>query len=539
MMRAKNSMKFLIIELRKILFSFDLKSVPQKKRLLEGLSKSKFNQNLVLEYHECLLFMIAYPDDNQIFKLAQKELQRIASYLKKLNEPELSKFNDSGLPYTNMITRFTCDALVEMINEYKCNIEIDSFEEMGSDLNCLLNLTLTSVLKQETTAGLSNLELMNHLGVKPKNRINFLLEEFNKLDATPLIKDHLWESLKMFVTINSDSKNYSRSFNVIKTEGIYFQNELLKKFDFQTLMNTPLPLHLALDKSTRKEVVGVIKKSMLLNMRETDTSTYMNISSLELYQLERGISIAIYDLSAVRQLPYQSYIGYTAFKNGLPVAYGGSWIFGETAMFGLNILESFRGGESGYIMCQLLRTYLQRFQLSYIEVENYQFGKDNPDGIKSGAFWFYYRYGFRPIDKKLNAMAKVEFQKISSIKAYRTNEKTLKQLCESNLALNFGSQITYKKEEVFSKVIKMMKEEFKGNINDAVMVSKEEFLNKIGHDLNLKQHENAVFEEIALWARAFRFDDAKRLLILKQMISTKGKDAFAYQQLVRGLLRIT
>lgn len=539
MMRAKNSMKFLINELRKILFSFDLKSVPQKKRLLEGLSKSKFNQNLVLEYHECLLFMIAYPDDNQIFKLAQKELQRIASYLKKLNEPERSKFNDSGLPYTNMITRFTCDALVEMINEYKCNIEIDSFEEMGSDLNSLLNLTLTSVLKQETTAGLSNLELMNHLGVKPGKRINFLLEEFNKLDATPLIKDHLWESLKMFVTINSDSKNYSRSFNVIKTEGIYFQNELLKKFDFQSLMNTPLPLPLELNNNTRKEVVGVVKKSMLLNMRETDTSTYMNISSLELYQLERGISIAIYDLSAVRQLPYQSYIGYTAFKNGLPVAYGGSWIFGETAMFGLNILESFRGGESGYIMCQLLRTYLQRFQLSYIEVENYQFGKDNPDGIKSGAFWFYYRYGFRPVDKKLNAMAKAEFQKISSIKAYRTTEKTLKQLCESNLALNFGSQIPYKKEEVFSKVIKMMKEDFKGNINDAVMVSKEEFLNKIGHDLNLKQHENTVFEEIALWAKAFRIDDAKRLLILKQMISTKGKDAFAYQQLVRGLLRIT
>ncbi|MBK9983286.1 MAG: hypothetical protein IPP15_12935 [Saprospiraceae bacterium] len=57
----------------------------------------------------------------------------------------------------------------------------------------------------------------------------------------------------------------------------------------------------------------------------------------------------------------------------------------------------FRNGESAFILAQLLRVYKHVFKLSYFEVEPYQFGLDNPEGIASGAFWFYYRFGFRPL----------------------------------------------------------------------------------------------------------------------------------------------
>lgn len=93
------------------------------------------------------------------------------------------------------------------------------------------------------------------------------------------------------------------------------------------------------------------------------------------------------------------------FKNGLPIAYGGSWIWADQAKFGLNILEPYRGGESGYVMCQLLRVYQQVFGLKMIEVDAYQFGLDNPDGIRSGAYWFYYRYGFRSMTEALCLLA--------------------------------------------------------------------------------------------------------------------------------------
>ena len=63
-----------------------------------------------------------------------------------------------------------------------------------------------------------------------------------------------------------------------------------------------------------------------------------------------------------RRLPFESYIGYLAFKNGLPVAYGGGWIFFRRCKFGINVLDAYRGGEAAFLFAQLMRVYHQHFQ---------------------------------------------------------------------------------------------------------------------------------------------------------------------------------
>jgi hypothetical protein len=125
------------------------------------------------------------------------------------------------------------------------------------------------------------------------------------------------------------------------------------------------------------------------------------------------------------------------FKNGYPMSYGGAWLFGRRALVGINIFEAFRGGESAFVFAQLLRCYKMAFGAAYFEVEPYQFGKNNPEGIRSGAFWFYHRFGFRPVDGKLRELADMEYGKISQTKGYRTPPETLKRLTGSNLYVFF------------------------------------------------------------------------------------------------------
>ncbi|QLH45441.1 MAG: hypothetical protein HWD58_07410 [Bacteroidota bacterium] len=161
------------------------------------------------------------------------------------------------------------------------------------------------------------------------------------------------------------------------------------------MLNTPLPAPDKLSSQQQSVYQQVIQRALVLMARETDPSTFMDLTTLRVYSLERGIQVALFGMSPERQLPYVSYVGYMLFRNGYPLAYGGSWIWGGYAKFGLNIFEPYRGGESGYILCQLLRVYKQAFTLNAIEIDAYQFGLDNPDGIRSGAYWFYYRYGFR------------------------------------------------------------------------------------------------------------------------------------------------
>jgi hypothetical protein len=167
--------------------------------------------------------------------------------------------------------------------------------------------------------------------------------------------------------------------------------------------------------------------------RETDPVTHAG--AVELFDMGRGLRIALYHLDVEHRLPFDSYVGFMAFRNGVPLAYGGAWIFPGRSKVGINVFPALRGGESAWFFTQLLRLYRQRFGVDRFEAENYQLGHNNPDGLKSGAYWFYYRLGFRPVTKALQRIAESEFKMLTSRKDHQVPLKLLKQLVEQGLEL--------------------------------------------------------------------------------------------------------
>lgn len=140
---------------------------------------------------------------------------------------------------------------------------------------------------------------------------------------------------------------------------MFLQPDLLRKFDPMAVMNERLPTPRRMTDDQRADAIQVLKNTMALTRRETDPATYLDPTTLRVYDLARGLTCAIFGMTPDRQLPLESHVSLTLFKSGFPVAYGGSWIMGERAAFGMNIFEPFRGGESGLMMCQVLRTYRQ------------------------------------------------------------------------------------------------------------------------------------------------------------------------------------
>ncbi len=519
--------------LQSAILIYNTESEMQKGILLDAISKNqKWTFTQLNTYHDFLLFMAAHPQSLRQSAEIEKELRRISKFL-SVNKSKLDEsYNDSGLPFTKMNTRFSHDLLKWASAQSFCQISMDRFEEGAQELNALLNLTLPSVERSETTAGLANEELLDVLRVKKNSRLLFLLNEFSNLDDKPLVKDFLWESMKLWVHIDSIQNSFSRAFNRLKVKKIFIQEEIIKKFDHETLMKKPIPKAIPLSIHQSGNIANVIKSSLLLTMRETDPSTYMDESSLRFYLLERGISIAIYGMKASRQLPLQSYIGYTLFKNGYPAAYGGSWVFGKSAQFGLNIFEPFRGGESGYMMCQLLRVYKQVFQLESIEVDAYQFGRDNMDGIHSGAFWFYYRFGFLPIDKHLQALATKEAHKIRSTPGYRTAVNTLIRFTESNLILKFENSKPLDYATVYAKISKWIQKNYQSDRKAATAVSNKKFLQKVKQPMQFNGTEIETLNEVALMYYAMGLNKGKQIDILSKMIQTKPLNPYDYNNLL-------
>ncbi len=519
--------------LGKISSQFDDQSNLQKLQCLKQLSGMNLPGNkLLLSYYDALLFNCAYPSDEKQLRITERELLRISGYLKRKNKGLNKIFENTGLPYTKGISTFSYDCLRWLLTHPNCKTEINSYEDATFALNEVLKLTLPSIERSETTAGLNNTELLARLKVKPRNQLSFLITELSKLDDMPYIKDHLFEELGLYVDIFPKDKFFSRSFNRISISKKYFHQNLIKLFDHEGLLKQKLPAPVCMTNVQRKECILIIKNSMALMDRETDPTTFIQEHSIRLYELERGISIAVYGMIPSRQLPLDSYVGYTLFKNGFPAAYGGGWVFGECAFFGINIFETFRGGESGYMMCQLLRVYRQVFNVDYFEVEPYQFGLDNPEGIASGAFWFYYRYGFRPLDKKLLKISNEEYKKIRNTKTYRTSKKVLVQFTESNIALKLGKGVPVKSPDIATKVSQMISSKYNGNRLIAEQDCVLKFKNKTGFKTPFNKDEKQVLLEVALWCEAFEISEKNKLDIMMQMIKTKPVDLYKYQKLL-------
>ncbi|MCA6362745.1 MAG: hypothetical protein IM638_06880 [Bacteroidetes bacterium] len=528
----------LLESLRALLYTFDATSAAQKAALLKQLSVIPLNAGKQLfAYHEMLMYMLAYPDNRLVYDAAVREMKRIATLLRHMQAKPKSTLQDCGLPFTRMTARFTADMLEQLEEDKHCAVQLDSFEEGGRSLSAVLEATLPVVEKEKAAVSDDNIELLDALGIRPANRLRFILSELRSLDAQPKIKDLLWQELRAFVTIDAQHISFSRAFNRVQDADLFFHDTLQKRIHFEELLHAPLPAPETLSAAQRNQLISVIRRAMVLTMRETDTSTFMQPVSLRYFILERGISVAVYGMTAPHQLPLQSYIGYTLFKNGFPAAYGGSWVFGNTALFGLNIFDSFRGGESAVIMGQLLRVYHQLFSLHSIEVEAYQIGKDNEDGIRSGAYWFYHRFGFRSLNAKLRKVADEEQRKIARSKNHRSSRKTLLTLAESNVALTITPSHSHKTDDYLARISAHIVRYYQGIRRNAVKHA----VNKLMVDLqvdeafvNTYRHS---FEEWALFAECYGMNEKIVRTIIRKLIVSKETDPYSYNKSVSELIK--
>lgn len=437
---------------------FNETSAEQKEILLKQCSRLKLKSiKDINAYHDALLFTLAYPESENLHDLASNEMQRLSEMVKSSTEDKLNKLILSGISNTQTDGAFSFSLIKWLIAEYKEAVSIHSFDESGTHPKDIFKYVFPEmefeILADEKLSAGKWIEKVSNTKNKQKQLI-WLISQMGKIALPAVLIEQLFESLKLFVTIAGDDKKFSRSFGKISFSQTYYHDKgILKKFNEQNVINSKLPAKKKLTENQKKEIINVSRTALVLLNRETDPVTYCNVNGLLYYELEHGLSIALFSMLPERRLPIESYIGFMMFKNGYPMAYGGGWLFGNRTLLGINIFEAFRGGESVFVFAQLLRTYKQAFGADYFEVEPYQFGKNNPEGIKSGAFWFYYRFGFRPTSDELNNLANEDLQKIKNDKAYRSSTETLKKLATGNVAVNFGNHKNPINPSLISKFI--------------------------------------------------------------------------------------
>ncbi len=524
----------LLGKLKQIVHLFDNESKYKKTFILKQLAIQPVagGKDLLL-YHDMLLFMLAYLDNAANKKLVSSELKRVVAYAKKNSRnPKLVAENE-GLPFAPIITRFSPDFMQWLLKHKDMSVEFDSFYDPSLTLNEVLNITLPTLFKAETTAGLDNENLLAELGIRKKNYMQFLTGQLESIADRPLLKELFNDKVSAYVKLVPRNEKFSRAYNRIDPGELYYHDEILKKFDPGTYISKPVE-EINPTAEQKNVLYKCIRNAMALTVREIDPATFLRKDTIRMYDVGRGLSLSVYSMIPERQLPLETYFGFTFFKNGMPVSYGGAWTFGRLARLGMNIFEPYRSGESGYLLTQLIRIFHQKMGNSYFEIEPYQFGLDNYDGIKSGAFWFYHKFGFRPVHRELFKLAESEYKKIKTKKNYRSSEKTLLRFTESNIALNL---LPGKKPldvlDINRKILALLKNKWQHNYTVARTAAVRAFCEATKTDISaLSIIEKNTLEETALWAMAFKVRDDKRLTLMKSMVLAKTNDDFYYQQLL-------
>ena len=114
------------------------------------------------------------------------------------------------------------------------------------------------------------------------------------------------------------------------------------------------------------------------------------------------------------RLALETNTGYALFANGVPIGYGGVTPLFRQANTGINIFDPFRGGEAAFLWVQTLRAFRTLYGSERFVINAYQFGAGNAEAIRSGAFWFYYRLGFRPATAAVRTLAAREAKRMTA-----------------------------------------------------------------------------------------------------------------------------
>lgn len=414
-----------------------------KADLLASLRKRGLvRPRVLLDYHDALLFVAAHPDDAAIAALAVRELARCAEAARAVAAAASGKaaLRGSGIAWSDVSAALTYDIARWLARRFPGEAEIASFGDGEAALEQVLGLLLPAVEADSIASGDSGVALLDRLKGRGGSRLAFLVAHVDRLPVAPAVRAHLYESLTPFVTIAPRGTWASRTFTRGLPTTPFWQREPLAKAlpDARGVIERPLPHPRALAARDRLALVDAARATLAVLARETDPITWPSTAAVTLLELERGFAVALYPTHASRRPALDSHTGYLLFRNGVPVAYGGGWPFLGVCRIGINVFPAFRGGESSLAFAQVLRVYRQWFRSDRFVVEPYQFGAGNPEGLRSGAFWFYWRLGFRPVDRAIERRAAKEFARLARSKGDRTPLPLMRELTAADVALDLA-----------------------------------------------------------------------------------------------------
>lgn len=447
------------------------------RRALTALSKSKVaDSESLIRFHETLLFFRAYPPDAEVLKQVDGILKTFAQRVSKLRaaDADLSPLDDpevSGIAGTSVTSNFSYTIVRWLVVKFPTQISIDWdwFEEeerFGATMPRFLPLLEEDAMVEAQVPYRVWLRAAKGRG----NELVWLIGAFESLKLTDKAKAELYDSLKIHVRWQFGSR-VSRTSTKLPVRRTFFHDSPLisrREISFASeLASPPIPVQ-RLSTVQGKKILDLARATSAIRYRELHGFTFGDSQRVLRADIGRGTEVFVMGVPTENRLPFRAYHAALIFKNGVPVGYFEGLSIFERMESGFNLYYTFREGETAWLYARILRLMRQLLGVNVVSIDPYQVGHENQEGIESGAFWFYRKLGFRPVQPELMKLTLSEERKMATDPHRRTSAQTLRRLAAGHMLFempgaNVGVWDRFQARNVGLAVQRRMAREFGGD----------------------------------------------------------------------------
>jgi len=408
----------------------------RKEELLRNiLDLTILSAKRIVLLSDALYFMRAYPDNAIVLSAVHDAIVVLRDVVDKYTggDSQHHAFANTGIPGSSNTYEYSYAVLLRLVEMFPGCLEIewDAVEDKSVLGNALMLTIAAGEVRGLEDEFVSMQDWLKSCKTKASETdLETVLRMFRSSTLDPRQQEHAFEICELPVTYDLRTPGSGRSEVGVMSNAVSFQKRPIarERFPLRPKIVQPLSRQPRLSRDVGQDMIDSALAALCSRNLEIHPLIYANPDDVSVYDCGRGVQVVLAGVLPYFRPALESNLFFMILKNGVPVAYGPANIFQGCCEMGINLFPEFRGGEIRYLYAQFMRVLYHTAHVRYFFLVSYGMGEGNPEALRSGAFWFYRKMGFRASDPDVEALAREEEAIMRRKPRYRSSLKTLREL---------------------------------------------------------------------------------------------------------------
>jgi hypothetical protein len=462
-----------IDRLAAVAHGFGRDAAREKQRLLGEIPRlRRLSARRVILLQDTLNLLRAYPDNESVLRVVGELVASLEDRVKQITKGDSlhGDVMNTGLPGSCNAYAYSYAVLQRLVKVFPGCVDID-WEEVKFEPPFVDSLNLT--VHPSESRGLEDefhdlREWLQHCKTDPgQTDLEVVLRLFRESPLDPRQQAHVFETCAFPIVFRLRERGSGRC-EIGETPGrIFYQKKPLStaRFPLKPKIKKQLDSVRRLGRSEGQNTIDLSLAALCNRNLEINPLIYANPVDVTVADGGHGLRVVLAGMVPEFRSVLESDFFFLIMKNGVPIAYGPASVFLGCCEMGINLFPEFRGGEIRYIYSQLMRALYHLADVRYFFLTSYGMGDGNPEALKSGAFWFYRKLGFKAADPDIEALASEQEAIMRRKPRYRCSMSVLRELSytDAYFDLSGGALTPLNFEHLGVAATRFITERFRGD----------------------------------------------------------------------------